>query len=44
MKDRQRNPPWMLKQLSDTEQLWLPAAHSSMSGGKKNRGRRRLDI
>lgn len=34
VKDRQRNPPWMLKQLSDTEQVWLPVAHSSMSENK----------
>lgn len=31
VKDKQRNPPWMLKQLSEAEQVWIPAAHSSMS-------------
>lgn len=34
-KDRQRNPPWTLKQLSDSVQVCVPAKHSSTSGDKR---------
>lgn len=38
VKDKQWYPPWMLKQLSDAEQVWLPAAHSSISENHTERG------
>lgn len=35
MKSRQRKPPSMLWQVSASEQLWVPSAHSSTSEGRR---------